>query len=51
MSGGDDLERVLERVRRLLALAEDPAASENEAMLASGLARDLAGDPGKGGVR
>lgn len=34
MSGGDDLERVLERVRRLLALAED-----------------LAGDPGKGGVR
>ena len=34
MSGGDDLERVLERVRRLLALAEDPAASENEAMIA-----------------
>lgn len=34
MCGGDDLERVLERVRRLLALAEDPAASENEATLA-----------------
>lgn len=29
-----DLERVLEQVRRLLALAEDPAASENEATLA-----------------
>ena len=34
MCGGDDLERVLERVRRLLALAEDPAASDNEATLA-----------------
>lgn len=34
MCGGDDLDRVLERVRRLLALAEDPAASENEATLA-----------------
>lgn len=34
MCGRDDLERVLERVRRLLALAEDPAASENEATLA-----------------
>ena len=34
MCGRDDLERVLERVRRLLALAEDPAASEHEATLA-----------------
>lgn len=30
MSGGDDLERVLERVRRLLALAEDLAGGSAE---------------------
>ncbi|KFJ05102.1 DUF2786 domain-containing protein [Bifidobacterium tsurumiense] len=36
-----DLERVLEQVRRLLALAEDPAAAENEAMLAFERAKRL----------
>lgn len=36
-----DLDRVLELIRRLLALAEDPAASENEAMLAFDRAKRL----------
>lgn len=37
----ENLDRVLERIRRLLALAEDPASSENEAMLAFDRAKRL----------